>query len=56
LVAQGDPTGGFLAVFYMPARDVLLGVAIAVGLGLVAGALPALRAMRLEIVDGLRRI
>ena len=53
-VSQGDPTGGFLSVFFMPPRDLLFGIALVVGLGLVAGAVPAWRAMRLGIVDGLR--
>lgn len=44
-----------LAVFYLPSRDVLIGIALAVGLGVVCGTIPALRAMRLRIADGLRR-
>jgi putative ABC transport system permease protein len=52
----GDPTRGKLPVFYMPARDVVLGVVLALALGLIAGLLPALQAMRLRIVDALRRI
>jgi putative ABC transport system permease protein len=55
-VAQGDPTGGFLSVFYMPGKDVLTGVLLVASLGLAAGALPAFRAMRLGIVDGLRKV
>jgi putative ABC transport system permease protein len=52
----GDPTGGFLPVFYFPARDVLVGVGLIVLLGLAAGLLPAMQAMRLNIVDGLRKV
>jgi len=44
-----------LSVFYFPPKDVLIGSALAVALGLVSGALPAFRAMRLRIADGLRR-
>lgn len=51
----GDPTGGLLPAFYLPTRDLVLGVALIVGLGIVAGALPALQASRLRIVDALRR-
>jgi putative ABC transport system permease protein len=51
----GDPTG-FLAVFYFPARDVVVGGALALLLGVASGILPALRAMRLRIVDALRRV
>jgi len=44
-----------LSVFYFPPSDVLIGIALAVALGLVCGAIPAFRAMRLRIADGLRR-
>jgi putative ABC transport system permease protein len=54
-VASGDPTGGFLAVFYVPGRDWLLGVGLVLALGLAAGSIPALQAMRLRIPDALRR-
>jgi len=55
LVGAGDPTGGFLPVFYLPGRDLALGVACVLALGLVTGLLPALAARRLRIVDALRR-
>jgi len=55
LIASGDPTGGFLPVFYLPGRDAILGALLVLALGLVTGILPALRAMRLEIVEALRR-
>jgi putative ABC transport system permease protein len=51
----GDPTGGFLPIFYFPPRDAVLGVIFVLLLGFVAGALPAFSAMRLRIVDALRR-
>jgi putative ABC transport system permease protein len=51
----GDPTQGFLPAFFMTRRAVAFGVALFLGLGLVAGIFPALRAMRLRIVDALRR-
>jgi len=54
--ARGDPTGGFLPVFYLPPRDLVLGLGLAVALGLATGALPAWQAMRLRIVDALRRV
>jgi putative ABC transport system permease protein len=54
-IAAGDPTGGFLPIFYFPTRDMILGGILVVLLGLVAGILPALQAMRLSIVDALRR-
>ena len=55
IVSQGDPTGGMLPAFYLPVRDMLLGVALVVLLGLGTGLLPALQAQRLKIVDALRR-
>jgi putative ABC transport system permease protein len=51
----GDPTGGFLPAFFIPARDLAVGVALVLTLGLVSGAMPAAKAMRLRIVDALRR-
>ncbi len=45
----------FLPVFYVPARSLALGASLAVALGLASGGLPAWLAMRLEIVEALRR-
>ncbi len=55
LIRQGDPTGGALPIFFFPPRDLVLGVAFAVALGLLTGILPAVQAMRLRVVDALRR-
>jgi putative ABC transport system permease protein len=55
LIQGGDPTGGFLPLFFFPARDVVLGAGLVLLLGLVAGAFPAWQAGRLRIVDALRR-
>jgi putative ABC transport system permease protein len=55
IVRQGDPTGGMLPIFILPTRDVAIGAALIVVLGLVAGLLPALAAMQLKITDALRR-
>ena len=52
---QGDPTGGLLPAFFFPPKDMVLGVALVLALGFASGLLPALRAMRLRIVDALRR-
>jgi len=54
-VQRGDPTNGLLPVFMLPARDVVTGVWLMVVLGLLAGMLPAVQAMRLRITDALRR-
>jgi putative ABC transport system permease protein len=52
----GDPTGGMLPVFYISTAEMLLGIGIALFVGLAAGAIPALTAMNLRIVDALRRV
>jgi putative ABC transport system permease protein len=55
LVQQGDPTG-MLPLFRLPPRDVAIGAALMVTMGVVAGAAPAIAAMRLRITDALRRV
>jgi putative ABC transport system permease protein len=55
IVQQGDPTSGMLPIFTLPPRDIAIGGALIVALGLVAGLLPALNAMQLKITDALRR-
>lgn len=52
----GDPTGGLLPMFYLGPDDMALGMMLALTVGLVAGAVPAVTAMRLRIVDALRRV
>jgi putative ABC transport system permease protein len=54
-VQGGDPTGGLLPAFYLPAGDLALGVGLVFALGAASGLLPAAQAMRLKIVDALRR-
>lgn len=55
IISRGDPTGGFLPLFFLPPRQVALGAVLVAALGLASGLLPALGAMRLRIVDALRR-
>ena len=55
LVSAGDPTGGSLPVFYIPARDLAAGAVLILLMALIAGILPALQARRLRIADALRR-
>jgi len=55
IVQRGDPTGGMLPIFILPARNVAAGAALIVALGLLAGLMPAVTAMRLKITDALRR-
>jgi len=52
----GDPTGGMLPVFFISGPQMALGVMIALFVGLAAGTIPALTAMKLRIVDALRRV
>jgi putative ABC transport system permease protein len=53
---SGDPTGGMLANFYLPNESLLAGLGLAVAAGTAAGIIPAVGAMRLRIVDALRRV
>jgi len=52
----GKALATMLPMFYLPVRDLLLGVAICLALGLLTGIFPALAAMRLRVADALRRI
>jgi ABC-type antimicrobial peptide transport system permease subunit len=45
-----------LPVFYLGGPRIALGLGLAVAVGLLAGAAPALIAMRLRIVDAMRRV
>ena len=56
LTLGGDPTGGQLPLFYLPPRDVIVGLAITICLGAITGIFPALQAMRLRVADSLRRM
>jgi putative ABC transport system permease protein len=51
----GSPAPRMLPVFVIPERDLVLGAVFAVALGVLAGAIPALYAMRLQIAVALRR-
>lgn len=50
-----DPSGGLLQNIYFPLTWIVVGFLIAVVLGLLSGAIPAVQAMRLRVVDALRR-
>jgi putative ABC transport system permease protein len=54
-VEGGSFNNAFLPVFIMRSRDIAIGIALCCALGLVAGAFPAMTAMRLRITDALRR-
>ncbi len=53
---RGDPTGGLLPFFYLPPQAMAAGVALALAVGVLAGTLPAIAAMRLRVVEALRRV
>jgi putative ABC transport system permease protein len=46
----------FLPVFYIPGWGIVLGLGIALVLGLLTGLVPGIQAMRLRIVDALRKV
>lgn len=56
IASGGDPTGGMLPQFFFPPRDLVVGLAFSLALGLVTGIFPALSAMRLRVADALRRM
>jgi putative ABC transport system permease protein len=53
---RGDPTHGLLPFFYLPPHAVVLGLGLALAVGFLAGILPGLSAMRLRVVEALRRV
>jgi putative ABC transport system permease protein len=56
LTLRGDPTGGLLPFFHLSGEAIVLGFALAVAVGVIAGFLPALSAGRLRVADALRRV
>jgi len=55
IISSKNPVPSLLPIFFLPARDLLIGAVIIVALGIVAGALPAFQAMRLRTAEALRR-
>lgn len=49
-------TAGFMPFFHIPWVTALQGMALAIGIGLASGFVPALRAARLPVVQGLRKV
>ena len=47
---------GLLPLFFLPTRDLFIGLGFSVVLGLATGIFPALQAMRLRVADALRRM
>ena len=55
VTAAGSPAPTMLPIFYLPAQSVIIGVVLIGALGVAAGILPALQAMRLQIAVALRK-
>jgi len=51
----GKALATMLPMFFFPVRDLAIGIAICLALGITTGILPALAAMRLKVADALRR-
>ncbi|HLJ29107.1 MAG TPA: FtsX-like permease family protein [Candidatus Angelobacter sp.] len=56
LTVVKTPINTVLPFFYIPTTALLTGVATALAIGIVSGFLPAVGAMRLRVVDALRRV
>jgi len=56
LTLLGDPTHGMLPFFYLPTKAMLTGIMAALLVGIASGILPAVGAMRLRVVNALRRV
>lgn len=52
----GDPTRGLLPFFFLPGKAVLAGLGVTLAVGAASGVIPAIGAMRLRVVDALRRV
>jgi putative ABC transport system permease protein len=55
IAAGGSPVPSMLPVFYLPVPYVVVGLVLVVALGFLAGIVPAIQAMRLQIAVALRR-
>ena len=53
---RGDPTNGMFASFYLPPSAMAAGAALTLLVGLLAGLIPATTAMRLQVVQALRKL
>jgi len=52
----GDPTRGMLPFFLLPGRAIVVGMLVTLAVGAASGIIPAIGAMRLRVVDALRRV
>lgn len=56
MTLRGDPTGGFLPIFAMPTSVIPWGLGAALAVGVASAIVPAVTAMRLRVVNALRRV
>jgi putative ABC transport system permease protein len=52
----GNPVPNILPYFNIPASKMLVGVSLALAVGVASGVIPAVGAMRLRVVNALRRV
>jgi putative ABC transport system permease protein len=52
----GDPTRGLLPFFFLPGKAIIAGLGVTLAVGAASGLIPAIGAMRLRVVDALRRV
>ena len=53
--SRGSPVPSMLPIFYLPVRYIFMGIGVVFCLGIIAGIVPALQAMRLQIAVALRK-
>lgn len=54
-IGEAGPIKQYFPIFFIPTRDMIVGIVLTVVLGFVAGILPAIQAMRLRLAEALRR-
>jgi putative ABC transport system permease protein len=55
VTSRGSPVPSMLPIFYLPVHYLFAGLGLVLALGLIAGIVPALQAMRLQIAVALRK-
>ena len=55
VTSRGSPVPSMLPIFYLPVHYLFAGLGLVLALGLIAGIIPALQAMRLQIAVALRK-
>jgi ABC-type antimicrobial peptide transport system permease subunit len=56
IAAWRNPVPNVLPFFKVPNQALIMGFALALTVGLISGIIPAVGAMRLRVVDALRRV